>query len=145
MINLEISDWLYNAGLVGFYNILNDYYDDKAELDSLVNLKGNSISFDESVLENFGEKYFGYFIKNFSNMTSYGKILNYKTDFVRYKNNINEFTEKDLKDLNDKIEYMKAKLIRNSFLSAYRLVDNGEKINIEIKKIKKIAIKKMKV
>ncbi|PGA52059.1 type I-B CRISPR-associated protein Cas8b1/Cst1, partial [Bacillus pseudomycoides] len=62
-IRLELSDWLYNAGLVGIMNIF-----DRAEIPYEKNR--NAITFQSEVLEDFSEYYFEYFCEKYESFTS---------------------------------------------------------------------------
>ena len=62
-IELKLKDWLFNAGLLGFINILEEKTksSEKLEIDN----KNRLIKFSPKVLENFEYKYFDFFIKSF--------------------------------------------------------------------------------
>lgn len=66
-IKLELSEWFYNMGLVGFNRILK-----KAEEDDLIKLNDynynseeNFLEFENTLLENFHEYYFNYFFNRY--------------------------------------------------------------------------------
>ncbi|MGB4608156.1 MAG: hypothetical protein WBI62_06650 [Sedimentibacter sp.] len=50
-VRLYLDDWLFNSGLVGFYNILKKSED-------RVTVGENYLEFDIEVLDKFDEKYF---------------------------------------------------------------------------------------
>jgi len=133
-IKLELSDWLYNAGIVGIANIF-DNSDVKYE-------KYNSyIEFDESALENFEEKYFKYFIHRYEKFTSWYKIISLK-DYIK-NFDIKSADEKNLTYINGEIENLKKKLTSNSYKSGYLVITNKELDLIkEEKKLKKIKLSK---
>lgn len=123
MVRLEVNDWLFNAGLVGIYKILENYYN-MNEFKELVKTESNFIELDESVFNNFEEKYFAYFINTYENFTPYGEILSYKNFFEEINRNIEILDEKKLKELNEILKYIKDKLIRNSYKSGYILIED---------------------
>lgn len=131
-IRVEISDWLFNAGLVGLANIL-----DESDIPYVTDI--NYIEFDESVLDNFEEKYFNYFIKKYEKFTSWYKI----TNFEDYINNLDmdKLTDQDLDKINNKIDEVKKKLTSNSYKSAYLLIKNDE-LNLALEEKRLIKIKK---
>lgn len=139
-IKLELGDWLYNAALMGFRNILKE--SDDENLFTIPNNK-NYIEFDISCLENFEEKYFNYFFNKYKMFTVYGEIVD-KLDFVEASlKNLESFDEKKLEILNDYIEYVKSKLKRNSYKAAYPYIkDKSIDLLEEEKNLKKIVIKK---
>ena len=55
---IYLSDWFYNAGIVGFYRIFKD----KEKLE----IKDNYIEFDTKELRNFAEEYFEYFFTQYN-------------------------------------------------------------------------------
>ncbi|MDG2845026.1 hypothetical protein P7M70_23955, partial [Vibrio parahaemolyticus] len=57
-ITLFLEDWLYNAGIVGIYNILTH------SGDNIIKDK-DSITFDKEALNNFEDKYFSYLIDKY--------------------------------------------------------------------------------
>lgn len=137
-IRLELSDWLYNAGVAGIANILdvNDIAYDKGI---------NYIEFSDSALENFEEKYFKYFIKKYEKFASWYKIISFEGYIENF--NIKEFEEKDLTFINNKIGDIKKKLTSNSYKSGYLVIENKElDLLKEEKKLKKIKkTKKQKI
>lgn len=129
-IRLELSDWLYNAGIIGLVKILKH---SEAKIDSGINY----VEFDENELGNFEEKYFSYFTYTYEKFTSWYKLVSYE-DML---NNIDikNLKEKNIEDINDCIEDIKNKLTSNSYKSAYLLINNSE-IDLlkEEKKLQKI-------
>ncbi len=137
-IKLELGDWLYNAALMGFRNILKESEDEE-----LFKIERNYIEFDVSCLENFEEKYFNYFFNKYKLFTVYGEIVD-KLDFVEASlKNLESFDEKKLEILNNYIEYVKSKLKRDGYKAAYPYIkDKSMDLLEEEKRLKKIAIKK---
>ncbi|MCT4596887.1 MAG: type I-B CRISPR-associated protein Cas8b1/Cst1 [Vallitalea sp.] len=129
-IKLELSDWLYNAGVVGLAKILETSGD-------TIKKVGNVLEFNEEALQDFEEKYFNYFIDKYKPFTSWQRIISFEDE-------INSFEENTLNDafinkLNDYIEYTKTKLKSASYKSGYAIIDDNE-IDLlnEEKKLKKI-------
>lgn len=138
-IRLELSDWLYNAGIVGIANIL-EYSGEKFEK------KSNYIEFDEKLLENFEEMYFKYFIDKYLKFTSWYKIVSFEDYIMNF--NEDEIKEKDIEKINSYIEYTKKRLTSSSYKSGYSIIKFGrldllkeEKKLKKIKKTKKQTIK----
>lgn len=134
-IQIELSDWLYNAGVVGLINIL------KHSGETLRIVNKQCIEIDSNQLEGFQNKYFKYFIDKYIKFTSWYKV----TDFQAYLDSLDveNVTKEDIKKINDYIEYTKNKLKSNSYKSAYLLAnDNSLDILKEEKNLKKINITK---
>ncbi|KYH34087.1 CRISPR-associated protein [Clostridium tepidiprofundi DSM 19306] len=134
IIKLELSDWLYNAGVVGIAKILETAGD-------TVKKVGNTLEFNKEVLENFEEKYFDYFVNKYKNFTSWYRIVSFEDEI----NNFDEDSLNDgfLKKLNDYIEYTKIRLKSASYKSGYIII-NDKDVDIlkEEKKLKKIKVSK---
>ena len=95
---MELSDWLYNAGIVGLANILD--YNDVPYKTGI-----NYIEFDSSHLENFAEKYFRFFINKYEKFTSWYKIISFESFIDSI--DIEHMSEKDLNYVNAKIDEIK--------------------------------------
>ena len=139
-IELKLKDWLFNAGLIGLINILGEEAKDNGELE--IDDKNRLIRFSPKVLENFEYKYFDFFIKRYGKTLTYGKIL----EFEKYIDEFEENGEKiksinELKMINDKITFFKAKIKSESYKKAYDFIEkNGTNkilgLEKELKKIK---------
>ena len=139
-IELKLKDWLFNAGLLGFINILGEEAKDNGELE--IDDKNRLIRFSRKVLENFEYKYFDFFIKRYGKTLTYGKIL----EFEKYIDEFEENGEKiksinELKMINDKITFFKAKIKSESYKKAYDFIEKNGTDKIlglekELKKIK---------
>ena len=139
-IELKLKDWLFNAGLLGFINILGEEAKSSGELE--IDNKNRLIKFSPKVLENFEYKYFDFFIKRYGKTLTYGKIL----EFEKYIDKFEENGEKirsinELKMINDKITFFKAKIKSESYKKAYDFIEkNGTNkilgLEKELKKIK---------
>ena len=138
-IELKLKDWLFNAGLLGFINILGEEARNNGELE--IDDKNRLIRFSPKVLENFEYKYFDFFIKRYPKTLTYGKIL----EFEKYIDEFEENGEKiksinELKMINDKITFFKAKIKSESYKKAYDFIEkNGTNKILEMEKeLKKI-------
>ena len=140
-IELKLKDWLFNAGLLGFINILGEEAKNNGELE--IDDKNRLIRFSPKVLENFEYKYFDFFIKRYGKTLTYGKIL----EFEKYIDEFEENGEKirsinELEMINDKITFFKEKVKRSeSYKKAYDFIEkNGTNkilgLEKELKKIK---------
>jgi len=139
-IELKLKDWLFNAGLLGFINILGEEARNNGELE--IDDKNRLIRFSPKVLENFEYKYFDFFIKRYGKTLTYGKIL----EFEKYIDEFEENGEKiksinELRMINDKITFFKAKIKSESYKKAYDFIEkNGTNkilgLEKELKKIK---------
>ena len=139
-IELKLKDWLFNAGLLGFINILGEEAKSSGELE--IDNKNRLIKFSPKVLENFEYKYFDFFIKRYGKTLTYGKIL----EFEKYIDKFEENGEKirsinELKMINDKITFFKAKIKSESYKKAYDFIEKNGTDKIlglekELKKIK---------
>ena len=129
-VRLELSDWLYNAGIVGIAKILETSGD-------TVKRVGNVLEFDQEALQHFEEKYFHYFIEKYKNFTSWHRIVSFEDDVNHFDQDA--LNDDFLKKLDEYIEYTKDKVKKASFKSGYIIIgDNGIDILKEEKKLKKI-------
>ena len=142
-IELRLSNWLFNAALLGFYNILGGKQaEEKGEIE--ISEDGQALKFFPNVLENFEYKYFDFFLKRYYKILPYGKILSFEQyidDFLSGKKE-NISSDEIEKVINEKIDFIKKTLKSNSYQSAYDYMETGGKEKIlklekEIKKIKK--------
>ena len=141
-IEIRMSNWLFNAGLLGFYNVLGGKVaEEKGEIE--ISEDGQSLIFDSGMLENFEYKYFDFFLKRYNKILPYGKILDFEDyidDFLSGKRE--NFSLKEVDYVNSQIELVKKSLKSNSYQSTYDFVENNGKekmLNLEkeIKKVKK--------
>ena len=100
-IELKLKDWLFNAGLLGFINILGEEARNNGELE--IDDKNRLIRFSPKVLENFEYKYFDFFIKRYERTLPYYKIIEFQKD-------IDEFNDKNVKIYDKNIEKLKQKI-----------------------------------
>ena len=138
-ITLTTKDWLFNAGLSGFINIISA----NAEKKKLWEIKNNSFTFDIKVLEYFEDDFFNFFIKRYKNILTFSKLISSEKiidDFLETE----KYSETEILKINDIIELFKTKLKLNSFISAYDYIKQGlkDEILLDEKKLKKIKIDK---
>ncbi|MBL7574521.1 CRISPR-associated protein Cst1 [Peptoniphilus asaccharolyticus DSM 20463] len=135
-IELKVSDWIYNVGLLGLYNIL-EYKDE------FVEVKKDGISFELEALEGFEEYYFKYLIKKYYSTLSINKINSFENIISNWEDeDFKVFDEKSLETLNLQIESVKKYITSNSYKSAYQLIDSEFNPLIKEKQLKKIKLSK---
>lgn len=136
-VRIELSDWMKNAGIVGFVKIINHRLNGSSQID----LKSNYIEFDTEILENFEEVYFEYLIYKYKEFISIEKIVS-KYDYINLLLS-KEVDEKDLAILNSHIKYTKERLKSASYKSAYEIInDSSYNLLEKEKQLKEIKIKK---
>lgn len=116
-IKLELSDWLYNAGVIGLVNILRHANDE-------VNFNGSQIFFNDEVLEGFEEKYFRYFIDTYEKTMILTKVI-IKLDKLLTM----EIDESKIKEIGEDIDFIKSKMTN----AAYKVLTK----NIDFKQLTK--------
>ena len=130
-ITLHLTDWQYNAGLVGLVNILGR--------DNFL-IKDQSITFSSELLVDFQNKYFNFFIDTYKKTLSWYKIISYQERIDYFEEtNFETFSEKDLDTLNTYIkDTVKYYLKSASYKAAYPLIDpliNPEVWGKELKQV----------
>lgn len=136
-IKIYLSDWQFNAGIVGLYNIL-EFAGDEI-------IKGEDyIEIDIDQLERFEEKYFNYFIDKYKETTPWYRIVNYKHIMESHENNMfQNFNIESLSYLNDYIRMTKDYLTRNNYVKVYPFIKSDKDIVSLVKELKPIPVKKM--
>lgn len=121
-IELKANDWLVNAGIVGFLNIVGK---------ENVRIDGQTLNFSTEVLENFETKYFNYFIREYKETLAWHKIVSYKEKMEYYRaENFASFDEKALEDLNKYVkDVVKFYLKKSNYIKVFPLID--PKANVE--------------
>ena len=144
-IELKLKDWLFNAGLLGFINIL-ETSDGEEKVRKFIDDQNRCLKFSKEelleLLEDFEYKYFDFFIKRYGKTLTYGKILEFEEyidDFQNKNRKIEEIEE--LKRINEKISFFKEKLKSNSYKAVYDFIKKDGKSEIE--KLEK-SLKKVK-
>lgn len=136
IIKIQQGDWLKNAAIVGFIKVIEKLI---SNIDD-INYKNDYIEFDSKLLDGFEEAYFKVLIKENKNNLSINQLI--KSINIIEKVSIKDFTEKDLKNLNQVIDNFKSKLTSNSYKNGYLLLEDSEKILKLEKCLKKIKLKK---
>ncbi|EAH3631431.1 type I-B CRISPR-associated protein Cas8b1/Cst1, partial [Listeria monocytogenes] len=95
-IEVRANDWLINAGLTGFLNIVGK---------ENVRIDGQAIYFTADLLEDFETKYFNFFIQEYKETLSWYKIVSYKETMEQFR--IDEFASFDEVALGNLNKYMK--------------------------------------
>ncbi len=138
-IKIELSDWQFNAGIVGLCNILEHAGEE-------VFKKNQYIWINPESLKDFSGKYFNYFIDKYYKNTPWYRIISYKSIMESHRNNkFENFNEKSLKSLNDYIEKMKGSngyLKRNSYQKVYPFIKHDVDVLELEKKLKPINLRK---
>ena len=119
ILKIEMSDWLYNAGIVGLINALG------CDISEHKNKNNTYIEIDTKDLEGFEDKYFAYLIKKYEIFTSYHKIVSFKDKTESILNDdeyLDENIDKVLKEANKQIDFLKQKLVSNSYINAYPVI-----------------------
>ncbi|HBY20022.1 MAG TPA: type I-B CRISPR-associated protein Cas8b1/Cst1 [Clostridiales bacterium] len=133
-IKLELSDWLYNAGIVGIVNILK-------HADNVVEFDGQSVSFGIECLDNFEEKYFNYFIDTYEKTMTYTRILEKIEKILNICIDDKKIDKEKLENLKKDINYIKDKMKRAAYKDVKLLVDKMDlDKNIQIKELKQLLI-----
>lgn len=135
-IKIQQGDWLKNAAIVGFIKVIEKLM---SNIDD-INYENDYIEFDSKLLDGFEEAYFKVLIKENKNNLSINQLI--KSIDIIEKLSIKDFTEKDLKNLNEMIDNFKSKLTSNSYKNGFLLLEDNEKILKLEKGLKKIKLKK---
>ena len=134
-VRLYLDDWLFNSGLVGFYNILKKSED-------AITVGENYLEFNIEALNNFDEKYFEYFISAYEKNTSWYKIVSYEDVINHYKqNNFEEFNKKDIDNLNKYINDVKKFIKSNSYQAVFEFLGLQKDISSLEKQLTAIKLK----
>ena len=141
-IRLKLTDWLYNAGIVGLVNILQHAKEE-------INFNGQEIIINTEAFENFEEKYFRYFVDTYEKSLSWYKIVSFKNFIIKHQEeNFNDFNEKSFETLNkyvgsgSKSGTLKYFLRSNSYKAAYKLIQDKFDIIQAEKELNQIKLKK---
>lgn len=135
-IRIYLSDWQFNAGIVGFYNIL-----DNADEDIII--ENQYIEFNMKVFDNFAEKYLKYFIDKYKENTPWYRIVSYKSIIESHRNNdFENFDRKSLDSLNDYIRRVKDYLNRPNYKKVYPFIEDDRDILLLVKELSTISIRK---
>jgi CRISPR-associated protein Cst1 len=127
-IEIMLGDWLYNAGIVGFINILKS-------AGETIQYNKNSFEFSVEALDNFEEKFFNYLINTYEKNLSWYKITSAKGFVEKHlANDLEEFSDSDLENLNKMIGSkgtsgsIKYYLNSKSYEKAYDLIEGSREL-----------------
>ena len=142
-IELKLKDWAFNAGLLGFTNIL-ETSDGEEKVRKFIDDQNRCLKFSKEelleLLEDFEYKYFDFFIKRYGKTLTYGKILEFEEYIDNFDLDVNDLNEEFRKNINKKIV-----MVKNAF-SKYRTIysligkdfeDSILELEGEIKKLNK--------
>ena len=119
-IELKLKDWAYNAGLLGFINIL-ETSDGEEKVRKFIDDQNRCLKFSKEelleLLEDFEYKYFDFFIKRYGKTLTYGKILEFEEYIDNFEVNKNELNQKFIENINKKII-----MIKNAFSKKYKVI-----------------------
>ncbi|WP_069998568.1 type I-B CRISPR-associated protein Cas8b1/Cst1 [Cellulosilyticum sp. I15G10I2] len=130
-IKLTLGDWMWNAAVTGFINIVRE---------ENVTYSGNTVEVPISCFENFEEKYFMYFINTYERTLPWYRLVSYKNIIASYKENgYSTLNLKQLQAINNFIKDVAKKyLSSNSFKAAFELMGNKEGVEKLEKSLQKI-------
>ncbi|NBI06184.1 type I-B CRISPR-associated protein Cas8b1/Cst1 [Senegalia massiliensis] len=135
-IKVEMNDWLFNAGIIGFVNILEHSGDKVEKYD-------NYIEFKEEVLDDFEEKYFKYLIDTYEKQLSWNKIVSYRPIIEHFKEEgLDQFNKDNLERLNSYIKDVKYYTKSASYKAAYNLIESNKNVIELSKSLKTIKVRK---
>jgi len=135
IIRLTLGDWLWNASVAGFLNIIGE---------KDVRFFDNMVSVSYSCLKNFEEKYFSYFINTYEQTLPWFKLVSFKKTIEYYQETeFKTLNLQNVRDINLFIKDTAKKYInQNSFISAFKLMGIAEDIKILEKELKRITVPK---
>ena len=139
-ITVKNSDWLFNCGILGLYNILkHNNADDSDDM----SLSQDELTFSVSELDNFEEKYFSYLIDTYEKTFSIYRITSFEKFLQNHEeSNYENFNTQSLYRLNLQIEQVKRYLKSSSYVSAYKMLKCGFDPSAKEKELKKVSVKK---
>lgn len=137
ILSVTLNHFLYNAAILGFYNIIRD--------EPGVKIQNNSLSFPANIFDDFEDKYISKMINTFGHTTIYSEILQ------RYRSIKNTpITEETEKKIEEFFDYSTDKLTRASYMSGYDIInksENGTKVDVPkiLKEIRKAKDNRAKI
>ncbi|QAT39139.1 type I-B CRISPR-associated protein Cas8b1/Cst1 [Clostridium sp. JN-9] len=117
-IRITLGDWMWNASVVGFINIIGE--------ENISYVSKDTVEFSKNVLNEFENKYFNYLIETYKETLSWYKIVDFKNTITYFENNeFSNFNLKSLKQLNKYIkDTIKYYIKSASYKSVYELIDS---------------------
>ena len=135
-IRIELSDWQFNAGLVGLYNVL-------AHAQETVITKKQFIEFDIDALENFAEKYLRYFIDLYNETTPWYRIVSYEATLSSHEvDDFSKFDQESLEHLNNYIKQVKDYLTRSNYQKIFSYIHSEYDIESLVNELNVIKVRK---
>ncbi|MBC2053234.1 type I-B CRISPR-associated protein Cas8b1/Cst1 [Listeria welshimeri] len=134
-IEVRANDWLINAGLTGFLNIVGK---------ENVRIDGQSIYFTADLLEEFETKYFNFFIREYKETLAWSKIVSYKETMEQFRvEDFASFDENALENLNKYVkDVVKFYLKKANYIKVFPLIDPDVDVNKWLENIKTINLTK---
>ncbi|EMZ7515631.1 type I-B CRISPR-associated protein Cas8b1/Cst1 [Listeria monocytogenes] len=134
-IEVRANDWLINAGLVGFLNIVGK---------ENVRIHGQSVYFTADLLEDFETKYFNFFIQEYKETLAWSKIVSYKKTMERFTaDEFASFDENALDNLNKYVkDIVKFYLKKANYIKVFSLIDPDADVNKWLENINTINLTK---
>ena len=130
-ISLTLGDWLWNASVVGFINIIGE---------DNVRFEDNTAIIAVNCLDNFEEKYFSYFIDTYEKLLPWYKIVSFKNTIEYYRKiDYETLGLQDIQKINSYIRDTAKKIIKQrSIISALELMGIADIIKSPEKNLKTI-------
>ncbi|MBC6136965.1 type I-B CRISPR-associated protein Cas8b1/Cst1 [Listeria innocua] len=115
-IEIRANDWLVNAGMTGFLNIIGK---------ENVRIDGQSIYFKADLLEDLETKYFNFFIQEYKETLAWTKIISYKETMERFRaDEFISFDETSLDNLNKYVkDVVKFYLKKPNYIKVFPLIN----------------------
>ncbi|MBC1767403.1 type I-B CRISPR-associated protein Cas8b1/Cst1 [Listeria welshimeri] len=134
-IEVRANDWLINAGLTGFLNIVGK---------ENVRIDGQSIYFTADLLEEFETKYFNFFIREYKETLAWSKIVSYKETMEQFRaEDFASFDENALENLNKYVkDVVKFYLKKANYIKVFPLIAPNVDVNKWLENIKTINLTK---
>ncbi|EDK4069604.1 type I-B CRISPR-associated protein Cas8b1/Cst1, partial [Listeria monocytogenes] len=134
-IEVRANDWLINAGLVGFLNIVGK---------ENVRIHEQTVYFRADLLEDFETKYFNFFIQEYKETLAWSKIVSYKKTMERFTaDEFASFDENALDNLNKYVkDIVKFYLKKANYIKVFSLIDPNADVNKWLENINTINLTK---
>ncbi|EAD7603120.1 type I-B CRISPR-associated protein Cas8b1/Cst1 [Listeria monocytogenes] len=134
-IEVRANDWLINAGLVGFLNIVGK---------ENVRIHEQTVYFTADLLEDFETKYFNFFIQEYKETLAWSKIVSYKKTMERFTaDEFASFDENALDNLNKYVkDIVKFYLKKANYIKVFSLIDPNADVNKWLENINTINLTK---
>ncbi len=116
-IRIEIKDWLFNAGILGLYRILQ-------HAEKEVQPNANYIECDVSAFENFENSFFQYFIDTYGKDNVWHKL----TEFCQVNFDWDKLAETGEEKIKAFLDNFEKDLIKASLLTAYFIIANDKEV-----------------